>query len=409
MLLHIDMDAFFAAVEQREEPRLRGRAVVVGRSPQARGVVAAANYAARAYGVRSAMPMARAVQKCPDLVIVKPNGALYQRVSREIQAIFYRYTPIIEPLSLDEAFLDPSQSEKLHGDAVAIGRRIKAAIYTELQLVASVGVAPNKLIAKLASAHDKPDGFTVIRPEAVQAFLDPMPVRKIWGVGKQTAARLTARGIETVLDLRQQSPQLLQDLFGTHGGQLWRFAHGIDPRAVTTDSEVKSISQETTFATDLREVAPLESAAHALAEHVGFRLRQTELQGRTVTLKVRYADFTTYTRRKTMPTPTDQTDVLWLVAKMMLRAMLRAQPGAIRLLGIGVSQFTAAAVDQQCDIFGSRMPSDEDGAAAVAHAKGAALDAVADQINTRFNAQSKAQSNAKTNRQIIVRAKSLRS
>ena len=247
MILHIDMDAFYASVEERENPSLKGLPIIVGGRPEVRGVVAAANYESRKYGIHSAMPTSTAVKKCPELLIIKPRGELYSKVSRQIRQIFNRYTPIIEPLSLDEAFLDPHGSEKLYGDASQIGRKIKKDILDELQLVASVGVAPNKFIAKLASDHEKPDGFTVVQPRQVQDFLDPLPVSRIWGVGKAANQKLAQHRITTVAQIRHQDPEFLNDLFGQYGAQLWKLAHGIDDRVVTPDSEVKSISQETTF------------------------------------------------------------------------------------------------------------------------------------------------------------------
>ena len=218
------MDAFYASVEEREQPELRGEPLVVGGRPDARGVVSAANYAAREFGIHSAMPSATALRLCPQLRIIPPRGGLYAEVSAQIREIFNRYTPIIEPLSLDEAFLDPAGSERLHGDAEQIGRAIKADIRTELGLVASVGVAPNKFLAKLASDADKPDGFTVIQPPRVQGFLDALPVERIWGVGKAAKARLNRAGVRTVAQLRQCSRVWLQKEFGRNGERLWQLA-----------------------------------------------------------------------------------------------------------------------------------------------------------------------------------------
>ncbi len=339
MIIHIDMDAFYASVEERENPELVGNPVVVGGQPSRRGVVAAANYEARRYGVHSAMAMSAAVERCPDLVIVKPHSALYSQVSQQVRRIFDRYTPIVEPLSLDEAFLDPRGSERLHGTAATIGTKIKRDIKTELKLVASVGVAPNKFLAKLASDYDKPDGFTVIHPREVQRFLDPLSVSRIWGVGKAASAKLAKHRILTVSDLRKQSPALLDRLFGQYGKQLWRLAHGLDDRKVTPDSEVKSISQETTFDQDITEYPSIESTTLYLTEGVCFRLRDSSLQGRTVTLKIRFDDFRTITRSRTLDAPTDRTRIIWRTVREILEKTLKNKRISIRLMGVGVSNF----------------------------------------------------------------------
>ena len=339
MIIHIDMDAFYASVEERENPELVGNPVVVGGQPSHRGVVAAANYEARRYGVHSAMAMSTAVERCPDLVIVKPHSALYSQVSQQVRRIFDRYTPIVEPLSLDEAFLDPRGSERLHGTAATIGTKIKRDIKTELKLVASVGVAPNKFLAKLASDYDKPDGFTVIHPREVQRFLDPLSVSRIWGVGKAASAKLAKHRILTVSDLRKQSPALLDRLFGQYGKQLWRLAHGLDDRKVTPDSEVKSISQETTFDQDITEYPSIESTTLYLTEGVCFRLRDSSLKGRTVTLKIRFDDFRTITRSRTLDAPTDRTRIIWRTVREILEKTLKNKRISIRLMGVGVSNF----------------------------------------------------------------------
>jgi len=339
MILHIDMDAFYASVEERENPALKGRPLIVGGQASARGVVAAANYAAREFGVYSAMPTATAVKRCPDLVIIKPRGHLYSQVSRQITAIFNRYTPRIEPLSLDEAFLDPGGSERLYGGAIEIGRRIKSDIKQELELIASVGVAPNKFLAKLASDHGKPDGFTVIQAEQVQSFLDPLPVKRIWGVGRVTQARLAEFSIHSVLDLRSRSKEFLIREFGKHGQQLWSLAHGVDDREVTPDSEVKSVSQETTFERDITEYDSVESSVMYLTECVGYRLREAGIKGKTVTVKIRYDDFRTITRSRSLDFHTNATDDIWRVVKQILRQTVKNKPVSIRLAGVRMSGF----------------------------------------------------------------------
>ncbi|MGI9311405.1 MAG: DNA polymerase IV [bacterium] len=372
VILHIDMDAFYASVEEREQPALRGRPLAVGGRPAARGVVAAANYAAREYGVRSAMPSATALRLCPQLILLPPRGSFYAEVSAQIRAIFNRYTPVIEMLSLDEAFLDPRGSERLHGDAERIGHSIKRDIGDELRLIASVGVAPNKFLAKLASGHDKPDGFTVIQPQQAQDFLDALPVERLWGVGQAAAARLHRAGIRRVSQLRRASKARLQAEFGQHGERLWQLAHGVDAREVIADSEVKSISQETTFAEDIADLAILQSCALELIEGVGFRLRQAGLRGRRVHLKIRFDDFATITRARSLPAPTDSTDELWRVADALLRKALTARNFSVRLIGVGAGDFTRGA-PEQADLF---KPDGD--------AKQKALDALTDRIQRRY-------------------------
>ncbi len=339
MILHIDMDAFYASVEERENPGLKGRPLIVGGQASARGVVAAANYAAREFGIHSAMPTATAVKRCPDLIIIKPRGNLYSQVSRQIRAIFNRYTPKVEPLSLDEAFLDPRGSERLYGGAIEIGKHIKSDIKQELDLIASVGVAPNKFLAKLASDHGKPDGFTVIHSEQVQSFLDPLPVKRIWGVGKVTQARLAGFKINSVLDLRSHPKQFLIREFGKYGQQLWNLAHGIDDREVTPDSEVKSVSQEMTFDHDITEYGSIESSVLYMVEGVGYRLREAGIKGKTVTVKIRYDDFKTITRSGSLDFYTNTTDDIWRAAKQILQKTLKNKPVSIRLAGVRMSGF----------------------------------------------------------------------
>lgn len=377
------MDAFYASVEERENPELKGKPLIVGGQASARGVVAAANYAARKYGIHSAMSTANAVKKCPQLLVVKPRGELYSKISKQIRAIFYRYTPIIETLSLDEAFLDPHGSERLHGDAETIGRQIKTDLKRELDLIASVGVAANKFVAKLASDFDKPDGFTIVKPDDVQAFLDPLPVNRIWGVGKAANAKLSKHNIKTICDLKAKSPQFLDQLFGQYGEQLWHLAHGIDERKVTPDGDVKSVSQETTFAQDLTYYPAIESTALYLTEGVGYRLRESGLKGKTVTIKIRYDDFKTITRSRSMDFKTSQTNALWKVVKILFKETLGNKPFAIRLIGIGVSNFGEyEELATQTDLFETRpqIPDPKP--------KGQLLDQLTDQIKHKFGKES---------------------
>jgi DNA polymerase-4 len=339
MILHIDMDAFYASVEEREKPELKGRPLIVGGRPEGRGVVAAANYAAREFGIRSAMPSARAVRLCPDLIILSPRGELYSQISRQIREIFRRYTPLIEPLSLDEAFLDVSGSEKLYGATELIGRRIKEEIKSELGLIASVGVAPNKFLAKLASDHEKPDGFTVIHKDQVHAFLDPLPVGRLWGVGQSAERRLLHMGITTVKDMRKKSSDFLEQEFGGIGNRLWQLSHGIDDRPVVTDSEAKSISHETTFVADITNLETIESVALALTEGVCFRLRDAGLLAKTVNLKIRYHDFSTVNRSKTLEKYTNGTLDIWNTLRQLISDLLANRSFSVRLVGAGVSNF----------------------------------------------------------------------
>lgn len=384
MILHIDMDAFYASVEEREDPSLKGRPLVVGGSASGRGVVSAANYAARAYGVRSAMPTARALRLCPELLVMPTRGALYQAVSREIRAIFQRYTPIIEPLSLDEAFLDVSGSEKLYGTSEEIGRRIKQEIRQELDLIASVGVAPNKFLAKLASDQDKPDGFTVVRSDEIQAFLDPLPVQRIWGVGKVAQEKLNRLGILTVSDLRQQSETQLETTFGQNGRKLWSLCQGRDNRVVVTDSEAKSISHETTFDYDTGHLATVESVTLFLLETVCFRLRESQHKAKTINLKIRYHDFSTVTRARTLDVYTDSTQVIWRTAKSLIKETLGKKQFAVRLIGAGVSNFERQSEersDAQADLFQlAQKPVPTE----LISSKDTQLDALSDEIRRRY-------------------------
>lgn len=347
--------------------------MVVGGATDQRGVVSAANYVARQFGIHSAMPMATAVRLCPRLSIVAPDHAHYTGISTEIHAIFARYTPIIESLSLDEAFLDIDGSERLYGNAIEIGRRIKDDIFSELGLVASVGVAPNKFLAKLASDHDKPDGFTVVQFDQIQAFLDPMPVSRIWGVGKSFNAKLANRGIFTVSDIRAHARSVFVELFGNSGDHLWELAHGVDRRQVVSSSQAKSISQETTFNRDESDLQVLKNVAFSLAETVMFRVRHLELKGRTVNLKLRFNDFHTITRSSTMARETDETLQFWSVLKPLLMKARAVSDLPIRLVGVGMSNFDNAS--QQMDLLDGITPD---------FVSSKRVDALSDQIKNRF-------------------------
>lgn len=372
MILHADMDAFYASVEERDRPELVGRPVIVGGTPEKRGVVSAANYVARKYGIHSAMPAVTARRLCPHGVYLPPRIHYYAEISSQIREIFERFTPLVEPLSLDEAFLDVTGSEHLFGPAREIGRQIKQAIRKELRLVVSVGVAPNKFVAKIASDLKKPDALVVVEPGRVQAFLDPLPVERLWGVGKQGSKVFQRLGIRTIGQLGQYSRDALQAHFGSNSEHLWQLAHGIDDRPVTPEHEAKSISNETTFEQDIADVEILRAWLADLVEQVGWRLRRHRLRGRTVHLKIRFADFSLIMRSQTLPEPTDITQELWRAADEILCHRLPAGHLPVRLLGMGVNSIDDTGLSQ-----GLLFDQQE-------RRKQASLDAVSDQVRDRF-------------------------
>ncbi len=353
-ILHVDMDAFYASIEIRDDPSLAGLPVCVGGRADRRGVICAASYEARKYGVRSAMPTARALDLCPSLVLVPPDFDRYTAASRTIMEIFLRYTPLVEPLSLDEAFLDVAGCERLHGDAVAVGHAIKRDILRETRLVASIGVAPSKFLAKLASDLDKPDGFRVIRPDEVRAVLDPLPVSKIFGVGPRTAKRLEALGVRTVADLASRPRADVLAGFGASGAWIYDLAHGIDPRRVAPGRQEKSHGMERTFEEDVSDRDELRLYLREFCEEVAFALRGRGLRGRTVTLKARYASFKTITRSKTLDDPTNLGTRLYAVARELLE---RVPPGALRLLGVSVSGLDDVREPIQAKLFDDAEPA----------------------------------------------------
>jgi DNA polymerase-4 len=333
-IIHIDMDAFYASVEQRDDPALRGRPLAVGGSPQSRGVVAAASYEARVFGVRSAMPMSRAVRLCPQLAIVQPDFARYRAASQRVMAILRSCTPLVEPLSLDEAYLDVT--DNLWGEPLAtnVAKKLKARIHEELQLTASAGVAPNKFLAKIASGWRKPDGLTVIAPERVERFLQQLSVEALWGVGPVTAKKLRAIGIERLVDVRSADAALLHRTVGSLADWLKRLAVGDDPRRVQPDRPWKSISGETTYAEDLEDAQEIRGEIERLAQRVAASLDKKKLCARTVTIKVRYADFSTVTRSYTGAAPVRAGGEIAAQAVALLE---RTEAGRrpVRLLGVG--------------------------------------------------------------------------
>ena len=375
MILHVDMDAFYASVEERDRPELKGKPVIVGGTPGQRGVVAAANYVARQFGVHSAMPSATAYRLCPQAIVLPCRLDYYAQVSHQIRDVFHRFTPLVEPLSLDEAFLDVTGSEGLFGPAETIGHQIKNGIRKEVDLIASVGVAPNKFLAKIASDLNKPAGFVVVDPTAVQEFLDPLPVERLWGVGRQASKVFQGLGVRTIGQLRLMSPNLLKSHFGSQGEHLWELAHGIDGRPVVPDREAKSISHETTFAKDVGDPETLRAWLLELTEQVARRLRRHDLRGRTVEIKVRFADFRTITRSRKLPEPTSSTNELWEAANELLNTRVPGDHLPVRLLGMGVSDIDRTGVTQ-----GQLFDEDDRG-------KRNRLDEVGDLLRERFGSQ----------------------
>jgi DNA polymerase-4 len=334
-IIHVDMDAFFASVEQRDDPSLRGKPVAVGGSSM-RGVVAAASYEARRFGVRSAMPSVTAKRLCPDLIFVKHRFEVYKSVSRQIRAIFEDYTPLVEPLSLDEAYLDVTENLKGIASATEIAREIKARIRAETGLTASAGVSYNKFLAKLASDHKKPDGLFVIRPEMGPAFVETLPVGRFHGIGPKTAAKMNALGIATGLDLKLQEAAFLQKHFGRAGLYYYSISRALDDRPVRPHRERKSVGSETTFNTDLATHAELAEAIKPQAESVWRHCERFGISGRTVTLKIKYADFQIVTRRRTTPANVrDYGELERLSLDLVAELMPLSKP--VRLAGVTLS------------------------------------------------------------------------
>jgi DNA polymerase-4 len=334
-ILHVDMDAFYASVEQRDNPSLRGKPVVVGGSPDQRGVVAAASYEARAFGVHSAMSMAKAVRLCPHLVVVRPDFSKYIAVSTQVFAIFRTVTPLVEGLSLDEAYLDVTENTWQEPLGVNVARRIKELIRGETQLTASAGVAPNKFLAKIASGWKKPDGLTVIAPERVETFLRQLPVDALWGVGPVTARKLRSLGIQKLVDVRAFDRRLLEETVGSWADWLVDLAHGHDNRKVEPNRPAKSCGTENTFAKDLTDPADMRRWLGEMADECSSWLERKRRVCRTVTIKVRYRDFTTVTRSRTFAAPTrDPALIRAAAADLLSRTEAAATP--VRLLGVSV-------------------------------------------------------------------------
>jgi len=345
-IIHVDMDAFYASVEQLDNPELIGKPVIVGGDPKKRGVVSAASYEVRKFGVHSAMPMSQAIRLCPNAIVLPVRMKRYVELSKEIHTIFKQFTPQIEPISLDEAFLDVTGSLRLFGSAEKIGRDIKHQIKKQLGLVASVGIAANKFLAKLASDLEKPDGFVIITEENKQQILGPLPVSRIWGVGKVTEKALTSKGIDTVKQLQETPADILRNIFGDQTSHMLRLAQGVDNREVESSREAKSISSEQTFATDIDDKDILLDVLLHQVEDVAHRLRLNDLEAKTITLKLRYDDFRTITRSNTVDHPTNITEILLQEAEQVFLKWHKKSAGALRLVGFGASGLQKAGSGQ---------------------------------------------------------------
>jgi DNA polymerase IV len=353
-ILHLDLDAFFCAVEELRDPSLRGKAFAVGGKPDQRGVVASCSYAARQFGVRSAMPMSRALTLCPELIIISHHHGNYGEMSDKVMERLGNLSPMVEQISIDEAFVDVSD---LRDPAEVTARRIQTQVRTELGLPCSVGVASNKLVAKIATEVGKhsargggpPNAVTVVPAGKEAEFLAPLPVGMLWGVGPKTASSLSDLGIKTIGDLAAWDEKDLVARFGEHGREMARHARGISDSTVVTEHEIKSISQETTFARDVRDDKVLETTLKELSAQVGRRLRRSDLAGKTVKLKIRWPDFTTLTRQATLFTPTDQDDEISATALNLMKKV-RSSGKPVRLIGVGVSGLTPEA--RQLELWG---------------------------------------------------------
>jgi DNA polymerase-4 len=360
-ILHLDMDAFYASVEQHDNPDLRGRPVAVGGNPGTRGVVAAASYEARTFGVRSALSMAKAVRLCPSLIIVRPNFSRYKAVSDTVFNLYRSVTPLVEPLSLDEAYLDVTENTWSEPLATTVARRLKDEVRAATGLTVSAGVAPNKFLAKIASGWQKPDGLTVVAPERVESFLQGLPVEALWGVGPVTAKKLRARGIEKLVDVRTADPDALRAAVGTIADWLRRLAEGVDDRPVVPHHEPKSSGSENTFAHDLTDVGEIRSKVDALAREASGWLAHRALYARTVTIKMRYSDFTTITRSHTAPPSRD----VEAIAARALALIDRTEAGRrpVRLLGVSVHNLCDREIEASApeSVREPRLPFDPPG------------------------------------------------
>lgn len=349
-IIHIDMDAFYASVEQRDFPSYRARPVIVGGRPDRRGVVAACSYEARKYGIHSAMPSSRAHRLCPHAIFLSPRFDIYRKVSEDIRAVFKSYTDLVEPLSLDEAFLDVTDCNRFNGSATRIAQAIKKDILAGTQLTSSAGVSYNKFLAKIASDMDKPDGLYVITPEQGEAFVEKLPVGKFFGVGKATESKMKALGIEYGSDLKKKSREELNSLFGKMGDYYFNIARGIDNRPVKTNRARKSLGSETTFESDLDDINEIENRLTGIAVKVSELLTEKGLRGKTVTLKVKYDDFTQVTRSITLEQATSDMKIILDTIPVLL-SRTEAGRRKVRLLGITISNFSTGTGKETIEQF----------------------------------------------------------
>jgi len=356
MILHVDMDAFYASVEQLDNPRLKGRCVIVG-GTGGRGVVSAASYEARAFGVRSAMPIFQARQRCPQGVFIQPRMDRYREVSAEVMAVLQEFSPLVEQVSIDEAFMDLSGTERLHGPPDEVGRTLKKQILESVRLTCSVGVAPNRFLAKIASDYKKPDGLTVIHPDQVADFIDRLPIGKVPGIGPKTQPKVAEFGIRFLGDIRKFPEPTLASIFGSYGRRLLELSRGIDPTPVTPDAPAKSVSSECTLEEDTREKSALTRCLLEQAEEVAAGLRSEGVKARTVVLKIKHADFRLCTRRTTFTLPTQSSKELYRQALRLLEEYRITQK--IRLIGLGATGFVPADAPRQQELFAGEERSRE--------------------------------------------------
>ena len=356
-IIHLDMDAFYPSVEVLDNPALKGKPVIVGGSKE-RGVVSSASYEARKFGIHSAQPIAKAKRLCPGGIFLPVRMSRYQEISKQVFGIFHRFTPLVEPISIDEAFLDVTDSIRLFGQPGNIAKKIKQIILTETGLTISAGVAPSKFVAKIASDIDKPDGLTVVHPDDVRDFLDPLPVKKMWGVGKVSQRLLSRLNIHNFRDLRQTPVKVLEKKFGKHGVKIHLLAMGVDERDVIPDHDVKSIGHEQTFLKDIISLDTVQKELLALGSKVARRMRQKGLKGKTITLKVKYSDFVQITRSVTLPKSIDDGSEIYSVACRLLEKT-RVTKKPVRLLGISLSQLSCLGTGTQLSLFDQDRSSQE--------------------------------------------------
>lgn len=348
-IIHLDMDAFYPAVEVLDKPELKGKPVIVGGAKE-RGVVSSASYEARRFGVHSAQPIATAIRLCPDGVFMPVRMSRYKEVSRQVFEIFHCFTPLVEPLSIDEAFLDLTGAERLMGQTEVIAKKIKETVLKKTGLTVSAGVASSKFVAKIASDIDKPDGLTVVPPDRVREFLDPLPVKKMWGVGRVTQQALARLNVKTFKDLRQIPVEVLEKNFGKHGAAMHLLSMGIDERDVEPEREPKSIGHEQTFMKDILDPDQARKEILSLANRVALRMRREEVRGSTVSLKVKYSDFTQITRAATLPEPTDDSMEIYSTScRLLKKTDVGKRP--VRLLGISLSQLSSLEREKQLSLF----------------------------------------------------------